>query len=95
MAPELCKEDAEYDFKVDIWSLGIVGREMAEGEPPYYDLPPLKALLMISTKGLPPLNSMSPSEKPWSAAFRHFSGRLNVMFFNHTPVYSISSSLLR
>jgi serine/threonine protein kinase len=29
--------------------------EMMEGEPPYMDNPPLKALFLITTKGIPPL----------------------------------------
>ena len=52
MAPEVIK-GKEYDKNIDIWSLGIMCREMMEGIPPYIEDPPLKALFKISTKGAP------------------------------------------
>jgi len=56
MAPELIRGE-NYDQRVDVWSLGIMMLEMAEGEPPYMDLPPLRALFFITTKGIPGLQN--------------------------------------
>jgi len=67
MAPELIRGQ-EYDQKVDIWSLGIMAMEMAEGEPPYMDFPPLRALFLITTKGIPPLKE----QEKWSQPFQDF-----------------------
>jgi len=67
MAPELIRGQ-EYNFKVDIWSLGIMVMEMAEGEPPYMEYPPLRALFLITTKGIPALKN----PESWSPEFRKF-----------------------
>mmetsp|Transcript_18108 Transcript_18108/g.28093 ORF Transcript_18108/g.28093 Transcript_18108/m.28093 type:complete len:518 (+) Transcript_18108:57-1610(+) len=70
MAPELIK-GMEYGTSVDVWSLGIAAIEMAEGDPPYLDFPPLRALFLIATHGPP---SLKEPEK-WSDIFKHFLGR--------------------
>lgn len=67
MAPEVIK-GLKYNAKVDIWSLGVVLIEMAEGNPPYVEYPPLRALFLIVSNGLPPLQE--PDK--WSDSFKDF-----------------------
>jgi len=69
MAPELIRGN-HYDHKVDIWSLGIMTREMAEGEPPYLEFPPLRALFLLTTQGVPPIKDLHK----WSKDFHEFVG---------------------
>jgi p21-activated kinase 1 len=56
MAPELIKAKP-YSFPVDIWSLGIMCRELAEGEPPFVEFPPMRALFLIVSQGIPELSN--------------------------------------
>uniref|UniRef100_A0A8C2IL58 non-specific serine/threonine protein kinase n=1 Tax=Cyprinus carpio TaxID=7962 RepID=A0A8C2IL58_CYPCA len=72
MAPEvvMCEtmKDAPYDYKADIWSLGITLIELAQIEPPHHELNPMRVLLKIAKSEPPTL------EKPakWSMEFKDF-----------------------
>ncbi|XP_038651467.1 serine/threonine-protein kinase 10 isoform X2 [Scyliorhinus canicula] len=72
MAPEvvMCEtmKDTPYDYKSDIWSLGITLIEMAQIEPPHHELNPMRVLLKIA-KGEPPTLD-NPSK--WSKDFKDF-----------------------
>ncbi|KYN32684.1 STE20-like serine/threonine-protein kinase [Trachymyrmex septentrionalis] len=72
MAPEvvLCEtfRDNPYDFKVDIWSLGITLIEFAQMEPPNHEMSPMRVLLKIQ-KGDPP--KLDQPGK-WSKEFNDF-----------------------
>lgn len=60
MAPEvvMCEtmKDTPYDYKADIWSLGITLIEMAQIEPPHHELNPMRVLLKIAKSDPPTLD---------------------------------------
>lgn len=64
MAPEvvMCEtmKDTPYDYKADIWSLGITLIEMAQIEPPHHELNPMRVLLKIAKSDPPTL--LTPSK---------------------------------
>lgn len=54
MAPEIVME-RDYDFKVDIWSLGITCIELADRKPPMASLHPMRVLFLIPQQEAPKL----------------------------------------
>lgn len=75
MAPEvvMCEtsKDRPYDYKADIWSLGVTLIEMAQVEPPNHEMNPMRVLLKIAKADPPTL--MQPSR--WSPEFSDFLKR--------------------
>ncbi|XP_016114123.1 mitogen-activated protein kinase kinase kinase kinase 5-like isoform X3 [Sinocyclocheilus grahami] len=72
MAPEVAAVEIKggYNELCDIWSVGITAIELAELQPPLFDVHPLRVLFLMSKSGYQPPKLKDKSK--WSTTFYNF-----------------------
>lgn len=80
MAPEVIREIG-YDYKADIWSLGITVIEMADLEPPHTAIHPMRVIFIIPSR--PPPTLKEPSK--FSSTMNDFIARCLVKEQDNRP----------
>uniref|UniRef100_A0AAZ1X7B7 Mitogen-activated protein kinase kinase kinase kinase n=1 Tax=Oreochromis aureus TaxID=47969 RepID=A0AAZ1X7B7_OREAU len=72
MAPEVAAVEKKggYNHLCDIWAVGITAIELAELQPPMFDLHPMRALMLMSKSSFQPPKLKDKTK--WSAGFHSF-----------------------
>jgi serine/threonine protein kinase len=80
MAPEVINKES-YNFKADIWSLGITLIEMGEGRPPNNDVSSIEELIKLPNRPSPTLKKPSL----WSIHCNNFLSKCLTKNSNERP----------
>ncbi|XP_043192736.1 mitogen-activated protein kinase kinase kinase kinase 5-like isoform X1 [Amphibalanus amphitrite] len=72
MAPEVAAVERKggYNQQCDVWAVGITAIELAELQPPMFDLHPMRALFLMSKSGFKP--PQLKDKNKWSPTFHSF-----------------------
>lgn len=72
MAPEVAAVERKggYNQQCDIWAVGVTSIELAELQPPMFDLHPMRALFLMSKSGFKP--PQLKDKNKWTPIFHHF-----------------------
>ncbi|XP_029141326.1 mitogen-activated protein kinase kinase kinase kinase 1 [Protobothrops mucrosquamatus] len=72
MAPEVAAVELKggYNERCDVWSVGIMAIELAELQPPMFDMHPLRVLVLMTKSGYQPPKLKEKAR--WSPAFHNF-----------------------
>ncbi|OPJ90028.1 mitogen-activated protein kinase kinase kinase kinase 5 isoform B [Patagioenas fasciata monilis] len=72
MAPEVAavEKNGGYNQLCDIWAVGITAIELAELQPPMFDLHPMRALFLMSKSNFQPPKLKEKAK--WSSTFHNF-----------------------
>nr|XP_033966721.1 mitogen-activated protein kinase kinase kinase kinase 5 isoform X1 [Pseudochaenichthys georgianus] len=72
MAPEVAavEKNGGYNQLCDIWAVGITAIELAELQPPMFDLHPMRALFLMSKSSFQPPKLKDKTK--WSTSFQNF-----------------------
>ncbi|NWY39400.1 M4K3 kinase, partial [Sylvia atricapilla] len=72
MAPEVAAVERKggYNQLCDLWAVGITAIELAELQPPMFDLHPMRALFLMTKSNFQP--PKLKDKMKWSSSFHHF-----------------------